>query len=452
MIPLALRSYERTAALQPEVVLKNMFIEKDESENSDTQVIRIQRPGLTPHVTLAGRARGLFFSENALDNRVYAAVGGQLVALNGVGSTVIGPIANDDLAVTFAPSFFQTGIASAGNFYVLDQRTPTPALTQVAMPDGRVAIDVTDLNNYIIIACPDGRFYWLVPGQTTIDPLNFATAESSPDGLIAIKRIGDEVYFFGESSVEVWSSTGDSALPFIRSSGRNFSRGILDRDTIQIVDNTIFWVGENGTVYRAANVPNRISNHGIEERIRRRTAPLSTLTLTVDAHEFYVLKIPGQGTFAYDASTQAWCEFGTFNETVWRPQHSVFTGDDFLLSDQNTGKIWRLDYNNNTDDGIPIERVISGTVRLPATPTRNDNFHADVASSIPTSIRIRWRNAAEDFGPYSVMRARAGNDRVSIFRLGRAIGQFRTFELSCIENSRIQIGDCWANETDERSR
>ncbi|RYF12947.1 MAG: hypothetical protein EOO77_16585 [Oxalobacteraceae bacterium] len=417
-IPLALNAYERTASLLPEVICRNVFIEKDDSDPSNPRVVRIQRPGLKPFMVLPNGIRGLYFSEYTLDNRIYAATGADLVVFENNSYSLVGNIGNDERGVSFAPSFDKIAVASAGGLYTLlrNATTNTTTFGKITMPDNRRVGDVAELNNYIVVACPDGRFYWIAPGENSVQALNFLTAESSNDGLVAVQRVGDELYFFGNQSTEVWAATGDVNIPFQRSPGRNFTRGILGRDTVRIVDNTAFWVADNGVVYRASTTPQRISNHGIEERISKRSGELSALTVTVDAHEFYVLKVPGQGSFAYDAATKLWCEFSTLNRDTWAPGSSIQIDTTAYLADEDTGAIWTLDPGTTSDAGLQIERLVTGTIELPTKPTRNDNFRVDLGADRACNVDVRWKDSQGTWSKWVTLKAKGGNERLAFFR------------------------------------
>lgn len=450
-VPFAYQSYDRSTSLQPASICRNLFVEKDATGNAsnELQAILIQRTGLTAYQELPANVRGFFLSENVNDARLYTVAGDQVVSINGTTADPIGTVADDGQSVAFAPSLDKMAIASGGNLYTYfqdDQTTGT--FGQVAMPDDRKVIDITELNNYIIIACADGRFFWLLPGSNEVGALDFLTAESSTDGLAAVRRIGDEVYFFGVSSVEVWSATGDLDIPFERANGRNLNAGLLFRDTVRLLDNTLMWVGTTGYVYRADSVPKRISDASIEERIEKRTGPLSSKSLTIEGHQFYCLKVPGQGTFCYDIATTKWCEFASLGRSTWRPAFSVVVDTETLVADDASGMFWRIDPNVNTDAGTPIERFATATITLPPKPAKNNNFSMDVGSSGACRWRLRWHDALEDGFParYEYMDARRGNDRITLYRLNQARGQYRTFEISIVDDVRVRFGDASANE------
>jgi hypothetical protein len=157
------------------------------------------------------------------------------------------------------------------------------ALHGVEMPDGQSPIAVASCAGFLLVALANSqRFYWILPGATTIDPLNFASAEFSPDNLSDILAVADQVWLIGGSSIEVWYPTGgsDVTTAFQPVAGRAFANGAQPRTAVRIRDTVIF-VGADGVVYSTGGnhmyyaqggTMQRISTHAIEERIRTQLA------------------------------------------------------------------------------------------------------------------------------------------------------------------------------------
>lgn len=138
----------------------------------------------------------------------------------------------------------------------------------VEMPDGVGAQSCASLAGFILVSvAQSGRFYWLNPGDITIDPLNFATAERQPDNIVDMISVGDTVWMLGDGSTEVWYATGDAIAPFAPTQGRVYARGIVEGTAVRVKDQVIL-VGSDGIVYSVGGGIERISHHGIEERIR----------------------------------------------------------------------------------------------------------------------------------------------------------------------------------------
>jgi hypothetical protein len=454
VIPLGAAAYNRDASFLPEVELINLYVEDDASGASVDEKLRLQRPGLVHFGNVAGAVRGMFQSDGVAGSRTFLVAADKLQTITNTATSTLGTVSNDGTQAHFAAAFDKLAVASGGNLYLLDDED---ALMPLLLPDqdtdsvNRRAIDITALNNYIVIACPDGRFFWLPPGVSDfndLNALNFATAESAADGLVACHALMDEVYLFGPSTVEVWQTTGSADLPFQRAPGRNFTRGCLHADTVATVDNTLFFVGSNGVVYRASTVPQRVSTYAIEEHLAKRTGNPSAFVYTLDAHEFYCLTIPGRGTFAYDAATKGWSRLKSIGMTEFRARHAVSTADGTLLGDAATGTVWRFDRAAAMDGNDPIERIVTGTAPLPSRrSTRNDSIALYVGSSATCSYRLRWHEGQGSYpSTYRMLGARAGDDVLTSYRLGHGRESYRTFEISCVDPAIIRISGMIANE------
>jgi len=152
----------------------------------------------------------------------------------------------------------------------------TTSCTQVAVPDDVGVVSVGFINGYVIVVVAqgygfNGRFYWIDPGDTFIDPLNFATAERSPDPLFNVVVVGDQFWLPGPTSTEVWYTTGDPTAPMLRVQGRLFDRGTWEGAALQVKDSMII-VANDGNVYDVQGGPDPIAPPDIAERIREAIA------------------------------------------------------------------------------------------------------------------------------------------------------------------------------------
>lgn len=138
----------------------------------------------------------------------------------------------------------------------------------VEMPDGVGAQSCASLAGFVLVSVANsGRFYWVRPGEITIDGLDFATAESQPDVIIDMLSVGDNIWMIGGGSTEVWYATGVDLSPFAPIQGRTYARGVIEGTAVRVKDQVIL-VGTDGIVYAIGGGVQRISHHGIEEKIR----------------------------------------------------------------------------------------------------------------------------------------------------------------------------------------
>lgn len=153
------------------------------------------------------------------------------------------------------------------------------ALLQIAVPGGQAIESLASLAGYVLASVGGTqKFYFIPPGDTTIDALSFAEKESAPDPIIDMAALGDVLILAGAGSIEFWNATGDSKNPFAPIIGRTMSRGIVPGSLVVVDEGTFIMVGNDWRVYSVGASPTPISDHGIEERIRvqlRREAGLT---------------------------------------------------------------------------------------------------------------------------------------------------------------------------------
>lgn len=147
----------------------------------------------------------------------------------------------------------------------------THALVQVETPDGAAPKALAALSEHILVSIGGTRrFYWILPGEVIIDPLDFAEKESQPDPIVDLVTLGDQTLITGAGSSEWWYATGDSDAPFAPIKGNAFSRGTLDGTAVAVGDNALILVGDDNVVYEVSGAGVKpISDYDMSERIRR---------------------------------------------------------------------------------------------------------------------------------------------------------------------------------------
>lgn len=149
----------------------------------------------------------------------------------------------------------------------------TANVNNVPTPDDVGVIDVGYIANYVIVIPAqgqgiNGRFYWIQPGEVTIDPLDYATAERSPDPIYQCVVFNDQFWLPGQNTTEVWYPTGDPDAPMQRLQGIVFDRGTYPGTAIAVKESMVI-VDNNGGVFQISGGLKRISTPDIEERFRK---------------------------------------------------------------------------------------------------------------------------------------------------------------------------------------
>jgi len=164
-------------------------------------------------------------------------------------------------------------------------------------------------------------------------------------------------------------------------------------------------------------------------------------SFTLDGHTFYVLDLGPEGTFAYDLTTQQWCQFQTNGFTGWNMRNGTqFANSRIAGADTGSGFIWELVPDALLDEGFrDVQHYATGGL-----PTRSRTYLscdavrviASVGALTDTSgatINLRF---SDDQGKswsdyFSVVLTEAVNSTEISFRsLGSFMSPGRVFELS----------------------
>lgn len=210
---------------------------------------------------------------------------------------------------------------------------------------------------------------------TSIDPLEFASAEASPDGLVAVAANFGQIWAFGTNSIEVWQDTGATDFPLERISGAFNELGLAAPYSVAKMDNGLFWLGRDrrgqGIVYRANGYTGqRISTHAVEWQIQQygNLSDAIGYTYQQDGHSFYVLIFPtANTTWVYDAATQAWHERAGWVDDEFvrhRSNCQMAFNNLIIVGDYQNGNIYSFNLDVYTDNN-DIQRWLRSWRALP---------------------------------------------------------------------------------------
>ena len=240
------------------------------------------------------------------------------------------------------------------------------SLTAVGSENYPGAADVAWIDGYFVFIKPNSNQFFLsdLNDPTSFDPTQIATAEGSPESLRGLIVDHRELWLMKEGpSTEVWYNSGASPFPFERATGAYLERGAAAKTAITKLDNSVFWVGDDGVVYRADGYsPRRISTHAIEQSLSKNgTADLVAFAYTQEGHPFFVLKKPNVFTFVYDVASNLWHERVSHQRPDYRVSTCIFAFDKHLVGDDKSGKIYRLDPDDlNGEDGETTPAIVTG--------------------------------------------------------------------------------------------
>ena len=188
-------------------------------------------------------------------------------------------------------------------------------LADVAFPDNAPVIKViAGAGRFIALRADTGKFYWTPVLASTVDPLDFATAENQPDNLRDALFIDDILLLFGAETVEFWPNSGNAELPFQPLEGRVIEKGIRATGCAAAIGSTFAWVtNENQVCLTDEN--NIISNNGLQERIEA-SATVSLFAFVMGGNEYLCLQLDNE-TQVYQPRTGQWSEWKTYGQSRW---------------------------------------------------------------------------------------------------------------------------------------
>jgi hypothetical protein len=319
------------------------------------------------------------------------------------------------------------------------------------------------INGQYVFNQPGTSKFWVMDAYSTIlNPLNFATAEGSPDGLVTLVVNHQEVWLFGQSTIEVWTGDGTAGFGYSRVPGVFIEQGcVAPYSATKIVD-SIFWLSSNrngeGLVFRTMGYGiKQISNSSLEQAIAKYAVISDAVAYTYqqEGHFFYVLSFPTQGvTWVYDTVTDTW------HQRAWKKEngqfdrhrgncHGFFNRKN-IVGDWQNGKLYVLDTTTFDDDGTPLVRLRSSpyiAAQNTRIPHMSIQFDMEVGiglqegqGSDPMAM-LRW---SDDGGKtWSNQRSRKigktgkYESRVRFTRLGQS--RTRVYELSISDPISVTI-------------
>lgn len=315
-------------------------------------------PGLRMLTTVGtGPIRGLW----AFGGFSYVVSGGKLYKMNSSWDTFeIGNVAGEG-PVSMADNGTQLFIACNGPSFIYN--ATTGAFGPIVDPDFPGAVTVGYLDGYFVFNEPNSQRIWVTSllDGTAIEPLDFASAEGSPDNVVSIIVDHREVWVYGTNSVEVWYDAGTADFPLARIQGAFNEIGCAATYSVAKLDNGLFWLGADargqGIVYRANGYTGqRISTHAVEWQIQQygNLSDAIGYTYQQDGHSFYVLVFPSANTtWVYDVATQAWHERAGWVDgqfTRHRGNCQMSFANEIVIGDYMNGKVYAFDLDKYSDD------------------------------------------------------------------------------------------------------
>lgn len=320
-------------------------------------------PALKSYADLigSGGVRGLYAVSNAL---ALAASGTSINAIDTFGGvTRVGGILGSG-TVYFARNRLspepQVAIASEGQrlFY------QSGAVYPITDPGLRPAIGCDFISAYILFFHADGKFSWTaINDVTSINSLDYAEAEGRPDGLVRGFVWKNEIWLFGEATIEVWQLTADFDAPFQRAPGAFVELGCIAAASVCAVGQRLAWVASDRTVRVSEGYQGiKISHEAVDRAIQNLADPsvIEGHSYTINGHTYLRLSSPSW-TWVYNIGTQRWHEERSYGLDRRIAAHYMLFNGRHLVGDYASARLLEIDPLGDDDVGSPlVARIVTG--------------------------------------------------------------------------------------------
>ena len=439
---------DRKTAVQRSVNLYPMLVE-------DTGRLVLEScPGLSLVADLGADVRGM---RNA-DGRLFVVAGSTLYEISTAGvATSIGTLPSSSGYVSMVNGEGQLAIVDGVNLCVLTLASNT--LVQVTTPGwlGSKLVDV--LNGYFMFTEPNTERFYVsgIDDATSLDALEFSSADTLPDNIVAHIAARRELYLIGTRSTEVWITTDAVDFPFARYQGTPIDVGAVGYRACCAMGDGVVLVGQSFTggpyVYQLQNYqPIRISTQAVEQQLEASTdiSQCRVWTYQEAGSEFLGLWAPGMSTtWVWDAATKLWHERAELVDGEWtnsRVEHvSYFNGKRYAAGGTKLYEMSRT-YTDLAGDPLARERTWPHLVSPALEPTRYTSLEVRCTTGDDTQgyLLLEISNdGGSVFGatlPRSLGATGARTQRVRWIGLGTCpAGGSRVHRLRCVESVPLTI-------------
>lgn len=329
----------------------------------------VKRFGLRQHVDLGTSAPidGAYWFDKK--NTALFVSAGRVWKMTDNGGTVTELTGSTELLksapVTFADDGTLVAMANGGKIVTTDLSTLT------TMADGDAPTRVThvaQLDGYLHaneVGTGRDRFS-AFNNFLSWNALDFFSAESDPDDLVAMKVAFREIIALGRQSVEFWYN--DGVTPFSRIQGSAQPFGTEAPYSLAQVGGSWMWIDH---LRRLVTMQGRqvVPVSSPYDRILQDAPSVDDAigyTVSVAGYPIYVLNLPtARQTLAYNYQTQQWHKWGYWESS--RARYNRFRGQSYcyarawnqhLVGDYDNGIIYLADRLHYTDNGNQIRTLL----------------------------------------------------------------------------------------------
>lgn len=266
------------------------------------------------------------------------------------------------------------GNPSTGYIFTADPDTLTEITDSDFKANGEPQ-SVVYLDGYFIFTTDSKKFILSdLNNGLAYDALDFGSAESSPDPVIAAIVFRNQLYIGGSETIEAFQNVGGAGFPFVRT-GLFIDKGIRAPFSIARASNTFMFLGsgqdESPAIWSfAGNVAERVSTTAIDSLLQDLSED--------DINSVFAWSYSQKGAFftgftfpnitlVYDSVTGRWHDrksavndgFGGLVQVRYRVNSLLTAYGRVLVGDSQDGRIGSMEPNTYKEYGFNIIRSVT---------------------------------------------------------------------------------------------
>lgn len=202
-----------------------------------------------------------------------------------------------------------------------------------------------------------------VGDATSINGLNFGTAEAKPDALMRVAAFKQTAYMMGAETIEPWWDSGTGNPPFSPLQGSLINQGIDAIYSYAYNNDFMFFLGNDRQVHSltggAGAVDTVVSTAALAKEFQDYavTSDAIGFCMKLEGRWYYVLTFPTQNITWVLPIGGEWFEWGSGVTGRIRANTYAKAFGKHIVDDYSSGNLFYLDAETYTDGGSPIIRT-----------------------------------------------------------------------------------------------
>lgn len=336
------------------------------TESDRAPVAAYGTAGTVAYVRPSGaKTRGMYYMPST--GGFFCLQGTKLFLIKSGFPELIATIDSTDGEAHFADNGTQLLLITRDNGYIIDTKNNW-LLTDISdqLPPERCD-SCCFLDGYFIVnRRGTGQFFISnVYNGLVWDALNFATAEASPDNLVAVIANNGYLYLLGTYTTEIWVNSGGALFPFSRVQGAAITYGLVSVDSLAIMNTSLVGlVRDRYGMLAIGSIANgqftELSTPDISYIINGyySTSSADAFVYALNGRYFYQITFNNLSSWLYDFKSGAWSRIASWGQDYSKYRYGLAFDNKFIVSSSTNGQLAQLSADIYTEEGSQVVREV----------------------------------------------------------------------------------------------